>query len=74
MDIIRPTLLLDKAVCLRNIARMAERAKAKNLKFRPHFKTHQSAVIGTWYRQFGVSSITVSSVQMAGTTLRLPFL
>lgn len=66
MDIIRPTLLLDKAVCLRNIARMAEKAKAKNLKFRPHFKTHQSAVIGTWYRQFGVSAITVSSVQMAG--------
>lgn len=65
MDIVRPTLLLDKAVCLRNIARMAEKAKAKNLNFRPHFKTHQSAIIGDWYRQFGVSSITVSSVQMA---------
>ncbi|WP_372776440.1 alanine racemase [Mangrovibacterium sp.] len=65
MDIVRPTLLLDKEICLRNIARMAEKAKAKGLIFRPHFKTHQSAVIGNWYRQFGVTAITVSSVRMA---------
>lgn len=65
MNIVRPTLLLDKAVCLRNISRMAEKAKSKKLKFRPHFKTHQSAVIGEWFREFGVTAITVSSVQMA---------
>ena len=65
MDIVRPTLILDQEVCLRNIKRMAEKAKAKNLFFRPHFKTHQSAVIGEWFRDFGVTAITVSSVQMA---------
>ncbi|MGQ7870059.1 alanine racemase [Sunxiuqinia sp. sy24] len=65
MNIVRPTLILDKEVCLRNIDRMAEKAKAKNLLFRPHFKTHQSAVVGEWFRHYGVTAITVSSVQMA---------
>ena len=66
MDIVRPTLILDKEVCLRNIERMAQKAKAKNLFFRPHFKTHQSAAVGEWFRDAGVTAITVSSVQMAG--------
>lgn len=65
MTIVRPTLLLDKEICLRNISAMAEKAKSKNLSFRPHFKTHQSAVIGEWFRDFGVTAITVSSVRMA---------
>ena len=64
-NIVRPTLVLDKEICLRNIERMAEKAKAKNLFFRPHFKTHQSAVIGEWFRDYGVKAITVSSVKMA---------
>ncbi len=61
----RPTLLLDKSVCLRNIERMAQTASQNKLKFRPHFKTHQSAVIGDWFRLYGVEAITVSSVKMA---------
>jgi len=32
---------------------------------RPHFKTHQSAEIGEWFRIRGVDAITVSSVDMA---------
>jgi D-serine deaminase-like pyridoxal phosphate-dependent protein len=63
--IIRPTLVVDKNVCLRNIERMAKKATEHNLRFRPHFKTHQSAVIGEWFKLFGVEAITVSSVQMA---------
>lgn len=63
--IIRPTLILDKDNCLQNIENMAERAARYNLKFRPHFKTHQSAEIGGWFKLFGVKAITVSSVQMA---------
>ncbi len=65
MDIVRPTLVIDKEICLRNIERMAKKAKSKNLFFRPHFKTHQSIIIGEWFRDFGVTAITVSSVQMA---------
>jgi len=65
MKIVRPTLLLDKGVCLRNLEKMALKAKSNGLVFRPHFKTHQSAVIGEWYRSYGVTAITVSSVAMA---------
>ncbi len=61
----KPTLILDKERVLRNIQKMAEKAQRNGVRFRPHFKTHQSAQIGEWFRKFGVSSITVSSVDMA---------
>ncbi len=64
-EIIRPTLVIDKEVSLRNIERMAEKAKKYNLRFRPHFKSHQSAIIGDWFKLFQVDAITVSSVKMA---------
>lgn len=64
-EIIRPTLVIDKNICLQNIERMAQKAKDYQLHFRPHFKTHQSAEIGNWFRIYGVEAITVSSVQMA---------
>lgn len=44
---------------------MAEKARRSSVRFRPHFKTHQSAKIGEWFKQFGVTSITVSSLDMA---------
>ena len=64
-EITCPTFIVDKDICLRNIEKMADKAKQYNLRFRPHFKTHQSAKIGEWFRMFGVDAITVSSVQMA---------
>lgn len=64
-EIIRPTLVIDKKICLRNIEKMAKKAKDYNLRFRPHFKTHQSAIIGDWFKMFNVKAITVSSVKMA---------
>jgi D-serine deaminase-like pyridoxal phosphate-dependent protein len=63
--ITKPAFVVDKQICLSNIERMATRAKAHGLRFRPHFKTHQSADIAEWFRPFGVNSITVSSVSMA---------
>ena len=60
-----PTLLLDKETAIRNMERMAAKAKASDIVFRPHFKTHQSAEAGEWFRKFEVKSITVSSVKMA---------
>jgi D-serine deaminase-like pyridoxal phosphate-dependent protein len=65
LSIQRPTLVLDEEKCLRNIQRMANKAQASGVRFRPHFKTHQSAQIGEWFRAVGVQSITVSSVEMA---------
>lgn len=61
----QPTLLLDEAVTRANIARMTQRAHDRGVAFRPHFKTHQSAQIGEWFRDLGVEKITVSSVEMA---------
>ena len=44
---------------------MSRKAKDLHLIFRPHFKTHQSAEIGEWFREAGVRCITVSSLTMA---------
>lgn len=61
----KPTLLLDEARCLSNISHLAHKAQEHGVRFRPHFKTHQSAEVGEWFRPFGVEAITVSSVDMA---------
>ncbi|MGB2805769.1 MAG: alanine racemase [Candidatus Zixiibacteriota bacterium] len=63
--IVKPTLLLDKDRVLRNIAKMAGKARVSGVRFRPHFKTHQSAEIGNWFKDYGVQAITVSSLDMA---------
>lgn len=64
-DIRTPTLVVDRNRAMRNIGRMAEKARASNVRFRPHFKTHNSVAIGEWFREVGVSQITVASVDMA---------
>ena len=45
--------------------KMARKADRNNLILRPHCKTHQSMEIGSWFRDFGVNTITVSSFHMA---------
>lgn len=61
----KPVMLLNKQQVLRNIEKIAKKAKKSNVEFRPHFKIHQSAVVGSWFKDFGVNKITVSSVDMA---------
>jgi len=65
MKLKKPTLLLNKEICIRNIQRMKAKADKNKLRFRPHFKTHQSAAVGEWFREAGTNAITVSSVSMA---------
>lgn len=60
-----PTLLLDEPRCRANIATMAAKASSHGLIFRPHFKTHQSLALGRWFKEAGVTQITVSSLTMA---------
>ena len=60
-----PVPVIDSARIHRNISDMSSRANRAHVRFRPHFKTHQSAAIGEWFREAGVSGITVSSVSMA---------
>ncbi|GAB4332991.1 MAG: DSD1 family PLP-dependent enzyme [Calditrichia bacterium] len=64
-NIIRPTLLVSQSRVRQNIRRMVEKAGRENVKLRPHFKTHQSVRVGEWFREAGISHITVSSVEMA---------
>lgn len=64
-DIRRPTLVLNVERARRNIERMAAKAQRSAVRFRPHFKTHQSTRVGRWFRDYGVEAITVSSVDMA---------
>ncbi len=61
----KPSLLINESLCRRNIRLMAAKALEIGVIFRPHFKTHQSALIGEWFREEGVKAITVSSVSMA---------
>lgn len=61
----KPTLLIDEATVRRNIMKIAVKLKASGIDFRPHFKTHQSIVIGSWFREEGITKITVSSADMA---------
>ena len=63
--ITKPTLLLDKQKCRRNITMMFSKAETNHVMFRPHFKTHQSLEIGRWFKELGVDKITVSSLEMA---------
>ena len=60
-----PTLILDPVRCKANIRRIVSKASQQNISLRPHFKTHQSHIIGSWFRDEGVSKITVSSLGMA---------
>ncbi len=64
-NIHKPTLLLNKQRAMQNIVAMAEKAQKSHTEFRPHFKTHQSAAIGKWFQDVGVTKITVSSLDMA---------
>ncbi len=60
-----PTLLVNEKIARENIAKMAQKARQYKLRFRPHFKTHQAAEIGEWFKEEGVEAITVSSLKMA---------
>ena len=55
-----PFLQLDEVKVRNNIKKMAAKASGSGIKFRPHFKTHQSLEIGNWFREFPIDGITVS--------------
>ncbi len=65
LTITEPTLIIQKRIVAWNIERMAQKAQKNKVEFRPHFKSHQSTQIGTIFREYGVKSITVSSLKMA---------
>lgn len=58
-------MLIQEKRARLNIHQMNKKAQQSGVTFRPHFKTHQSAQIGEWFREEGVEKITVSSLIMA---------
>lgn len=60
----RPIAVVDTQRCKENIKHMYEKAVNAGCEFRPHFKTHQSREIGTWFKEKGVTAITVSTPEM----------
>ena len=60
-----PTLVVDIERASSNLDRMIRRTRGWGVRFRPHFKTHQSADVAALFRERGVSMCTVSSVRMA---------
>lgn len=61
----KPVFIIDKPKALRNLERMAQKARESGVSLRPHVKTHQSAGVAAWLRDFGISRLSVSSVDMA---------
>ncbi len=57
--------MINPDICKRNLQIMAEKASSSGVIFRPHFKTHQSLILGRWYKDAGISKITVSSLSAA---------
>ena len=60
-----PTVVIDESRARANIATMAAKARAADVVFRPHFKTHQNTGIARWFADEGVDRIAVSSLAMA---------
>ena len=65
MKIKKPTIIVDEERVRKNVERMAKKAQKSGVRFRPHFKTHQSADIGEIFKEFGISVIAASSIDMA---------
>lgn len=60
-----PTVVVDRRKATANIAAMQATAASAKVRLRPHFKTHQSVVIGDWFGAPAATAIAVSSVGMA---------
>lgn len=65
INIKKPTAIINKTRIKRNIEQIVSKVKKSGIKFRPHFKTHQSKEIGEFFKEYNVSAITVSSLDMA---------
>src|SRR5215467_1604024 len=64
-EIDTPALVVDLDVFERNLNRVADYAKAHNLRLRPHTKTHKSVWIGKRQLEFGAAGLTVAKVSEA---------
>jgi len=64
-----PALLIDLDVFERNLCRVAEYAKANDLRLRPHTKTHKVPAVGALQIKSGAIGLTVAKVGEAEVML-----
>ena len=60
-----PAVLVDLDVVLRNVAAMAERARRRGVRLRPHAKTHKIVEIGRMQLAAGASGLSVAKATEA---------
>lgn len=60
-----PALLIDLDVMERNLKRVADYAKAHDLRLRPHTKTHKIPALGRMQLEYGAAGLTVAKVSEA---------
>ena len=60
-----PVLVVDKAIFEKNLNTMAELAKGKKAKLRPHFKSHKCSKISLMQLKLGAKGITASKISEA---------
>jgi len=66
LDTLRtPALILDRAVLIRNLDRMAARAARLGVALRPHVKTHKCVEVASLQHERGASGFTVSTLREA---------
>jgi D-serine deaminase-like pyridoxal phosphate-dependent protein len=64
-DVATPSFLVDRSIVQRNCDTMREKARASNVAFRPHVKTHKSVEIGRMQHGGSTGPITVSTLAEA---------
>src|SRR5437899_8808206 len=57
-----PCILIDAGGVRRNLKRLAVYAAGRNLKIRPHAKTHKSSLMARLQIEYGASGLTVAKV------------
>jgi len=60
-----PALVVDRAVLVENIDRMAARAESAGVALRPHVKTHKSVEVAALQRARGAAGLTVATLREA---------
>lgn len=69
-DLDTPALLIDLDAMERNLGRMAEYTRTRNLRLRPHTKTHKIPALGERQLALGAVGLTVAKVSEAEVMLR----
>src|SRR5579872_6466301 len=69
LELDTPALLIDLDIFERNLRRVADYAKANDLRLRPHTKTHKTPAIGRMQLESGAVGLTVAKVGEAEVML-----